>query len=297
MFIAILAVWAALELFYAFAPIPFERSAPVMGTTVRIKVTGKNAAHWAQRAIWEIKRLERSFSLFDKCSEIALINELSGRAPLQVSPDTFSVIKMAVEVNKLSRGAFDITMGQPSHLVIDEKNGKVMIRARNTPRLCSEQADHGAQSIDLGGIGKGYAVEAARRLLLKHGVKSAIIDMHSSIAVIGDGWKIGIRDPRVKGQGASSKKLLGVIVLNNSDALATSGQYEQPGHIIDPRTGKKADKCLSVTVIAKDAGLADALSTAVFVLGPVEGMKLVNKLGVKVIIVDKNGKIHRNFNS
>ena len=105
-------------------------------------------------------------------------------------------------------------------------------------------------------------------------------------------------DPR-EGQGAAGSgkegNLLGTVILNDGDALATSGQYEQPGHIIDPRTGKKADKCLSVTIIAKDAGLADALSTAVFVLGPVEGMKLVKKLGVKAIIVDRNGKTYDSF--
>jgi thiamine biosynthesis lipoprotein len=112
--------------------------------------------------------------------------------------------------------------------------------------------------------------------------------MHSSIAVIGGPWKIGILDPR-------NQKILGTVVLNDGEALSTSAQYEQPGHITDPRSGRPAGNCLSVTVITGDAALADALSTAVFVLGPVEGMKLIKKFKAEAVIVDKNGKVYDNF--
>jgi len=117
--------------------------------------------------------------------------------------------------------------------------------------------------------------------------------MHSSIAVIGDGWKIGIFDPRTK----ETKYFFKRIVLNDKEALSTSGQYEQPRHIVDPRTGKPSDKCMSVTVVCKDAGLADALSTAIFVLGRVEGEKLAAKMGAKTFIIDKNGKTYDNLSS
>jgi thiamine biosynthesis lipoprotein len=117
--------------------------------------------------------------------------------------------------------------------------------------------------------------------------------MHSSIAVIGDGWRVGIQGPRVQGLG--SRKIIGVVVLNNGDALSTSGQYEQPGHIVDPRSGKPADKCLSVTVVAKDAALADALSTAVFVLGPADGWQLLEKFKAKAFVIDRNGKTYDNL--
>ena len=250
------------ELYYSKIPVTYERTAPVMGTTVRVKISGPGAPHWTQRAIWEMQRLDRLFSRFDPRSEISLINRLAGRASLQLSPDTAAVLKMAEEVKKASGGAFDV-MG--------------VIRGR--------KAEHGAQEIDLGGIGKGYAVESARRLLLMKGVKSAIIDMHSSIAVVGDGWRVGLRDPR-------TSEVLGGVILNDGDALSTSGQYEQPGHIVDPRTGKKADRCLSVTVVAKDAALADALSTAVFVLGPIDGWKLLARFGAKAFVIDRNGKTY-----
>lgn len=256
-FIIFLLLLTGIELFYTSLPITFERTSKVMGTTVRIKVVGPGAPHWTMRAINEINRIDRLFSKFNPDSEIGLLNRLAGRAPLQVSADTFNVLKLAEKVKRASRGAFDVK--------------------------------YGTQGIDLGGIGKGYAVESARRLLLKKGVRRAIIDMHSSIAVIGNGWRVGVRDPRDEG------RILDVIVLNDGEALSTSAQYEQPGHIIDPRTGKPAAKCLSATVIARDAALADALSTAVFVLGPKEGMMLAEKMNVKALIVDKNGIIRGNL--
>ncbi|MDD5593579.1 MAG: FAD:protein FMN transferase [Candidatus Margulisbacteria bacterium] len=271
-----LLIAAVFELYYTRLPVTFERTAGVMGTTVRVKVTGPGAPQETARAIDEIKRLDRLLSKFNPDGEIGLINRLAGRAPLEVSADTFDVLKLAVKVDRLSHGAFDITLGQPAGLILDQANRKVKI-------------DNRKLKIDLGGIGKGYAVEAARRLLLKQGVKSAIIDMHSSMAVIGNGWRIGVRDPRRR------ENVLEVITLNDGESLSTSAQYEQPGHLIDPRTGQPADKCLSVTVVGKDADLADALSTAIFVLGPSEGMRLAKSAGVRAIIVDKNGIIHDNF--
>ena len=282
--IGLLLIMIGIELFYTQIPLSYERTARVMGTTVRVKVKGPGAPHWAMRAIYEMGRIDRLFSKFNPDSEIGLINRLAGRAPLQVSADTFDVLKMAVEINRASKGAFDVTLGRPKALVLDEVNRKVFIRTSNVERRTS--------GLDLGGIGKGYAVESARRLLLKMGVKSAIIDMHSSIAVIGDGWRVGIRDPREKRE---EQGLAGTIVLNNGEALSTSGQYEQPGHIIDPRTGRPAKKCLSVTVVAYDAALTDALSTAVFVLGPADGIKLLRKYGAKAFIIDKNGTIYDNL--
>ena len=265
-----------------------EKTAEVMGTTVRVKINGQNAPQLVEEVLSEIKRLDKILTRFEKRSEVSLINYLAGKAPVEVSPDTLKVVEMAVQVNRRSQGAFDITLGHPQDLIIDKKLRKVYLRKAGN-------------KIDLGGIGKGYAVESARRLLLKEGVKSAIIDMHSSIAVIGNNWRIGIVDPRSEGRGlpagqAGAKDVLGVVFLNDGDALSTSGNYEQPRHIIDPRTGKVADKCLSVTVIAKDAGLADALSTAVFVLGPIDGMKLAKSLSaVKAVIVDNKGIIYDNF--
>ena len=279
--IGFLLILIGIELFYITIPLSFERRAVVMGTTVRIRVTGLGAPYLTARAISEIKRLDGLFSKYVKNSEIGLINQMAGKAPLQVSSDTFQVVKMAVEINKISKGAFDITLGHARDLDLDKKTRKVFLK-------------NSWAKIDLGGIGKGYAVESARKLLLKKGIKSAIIDMHSSIGVLDPRNPAGTSVGTQKSE-TDERKILGTLILNDGDALSTSAQYEQPGHIIDPRTGKVANQCLGVTVVAKDAGFADALSTAIFVLGPIEGMKLAKKLGVKVVIVDKKGKITGNL--
>lgn len=240
-----------------FVPVTYERQAQVMGTTVHIKAHFRSAPLLVGQALSEMRRIEKLFSKFDKNSEISRINR---GEKIELSQETRECLNLAKKVKQLSKGAFDITLGK-------------------------------GRQIDLGGIGKGYAVEKARKLLLKKGVKSAIINLHSSIAVMGDGWRVGILDPRTQNTG----KTLGTVILNDGDALSTSAQYEQPGHLVDPRTGKPADKCLSVTIIAKDAGLADALSTAIFVLGPAEGLQLLKSAGGKGVIVDRKGRIYANF--
>lgn len=225
-----------------------------MGTPVRVKIKGPNASRLAKLAIEEIKRLDKLFSKFNPQSEVYQLN--SGKE-VQLSSDTSRILKQAKGFSKLTRGAFDITLGRS-----DAK-------------------------IDLGAIAKGYAVESARSLLLKKGAKSGMIDMRSSISVFGPKtWKVGIQHPRDK------EKLIGTIELKHGQSLATSGDYERSKHIIDPRTGKPASGCQSVTLIGKDATETDALSTAVFVLGPVGGMKLIESLSeIEALIIDRNGKI------
>ena len=252
-----------------------EQSSKAMGTGVTVK--GENAS----LAVAEIKRLDDLLSQFNPSSEVSQINQNAGKHPVLVSEDTYNAINQAYQMSELSKGAFDVTLGKGGSyrdIILDRGRKRVYLRKAG-------------MKIDLGGIGKGYAVESARRILQEKGTKKALIDLRSSIAVIGGSWKIGIFDPR-----NHQNEILGAVNLNDGDALSTSGQYEQTGHIIDPRVGKVADKCLSVTIIAKDAGLADALSTAVFVLGPVDGMKLVKSLSdVKVVIVDNKGIIYDNF--
>jgi FAD:protein FMN transferase len=250
----LLLVFIGIELFYWYVPRTSEATALFMGTETRIKVNGPGASYWVRRGLSEIRRLERLFNRFDPKSEVGLLNQLAGRAPLQLSPDTKACLAVAAKMKQLSGGAFDVRW-----------NGE----------------------IDLGGIGKGYAVEAARRLLVNKGVKSAIIDLRSSIAVIGGGWRIGIRHPRDK------EKLLGVIILHDGQSLSTSGDYERGKHIIDPRSGRPAELCEAVTVIGRDAAETDALSTAVFVLGPVRGLALIKTLpATEALVVDAHGKIY-----
>jgi thiamine biosynthesis lipoprotein len=251
----------------------FSSRTKVMGTWVEVK--GGNAS----LAVAEIRRIEKLFSRFDPSSEVSLINQMAGKGAVLASKDTFRVIDQACRISELSNGAFDVTLGRRGSfrdIILDRNTGKIGLRWRG-------------MEIDLGGIGKGYAVEAARKALLSSGTLKALIDMHSSMAAIGGPWKIGIRDPRRR------NKILGVVELQDGEALATSADYEQPGHLLDPRSGRPAGKCLSVTVITLDAGLADALSTAIFVLGPAEGLQLAGQMKAKVLIIDNKGKKYDNF--
>lgn len=187
----------------------------------------------------------------NKLANLALseIKRLEKDLLVESSVDYQACLAIAEKVKKQSKGAFDVRFA-----------GKVNLR----------------------GIGKGYAAEYVRNLLKKKGARNGIIDMRSTIAVFGPrSWKVGVRHPREK------DKLIATVELRDGQSLATSGDYERGSHIIDPRTGKPAQACQSVTVIGTNAAETDAWSTAIFVLG-----KQVP--GIKSIIVDTEGKIHDN---
>jgi len=225
---------------------------PIMGTSVAITVNQGNAAPHINAALKRMREIEKLLSRFDEKSEVSRLNRGERFA---LSSDTINCLRLAEKAKMLTSGAFDVSY-----------SGK----------------------LNLDGIGKGYAVEEARRVLFKRGVKSAIIDIGSSIAVLGGPYKLGIKHPRKKGV------ILDVFAAGGLDAVSTSGDYEQGHHIIDPRTKKPALLCQSVTVVADDAGLADGLSTGIFVLGPKKGLALVKKLNLRVLIVSADGKIIRN---
>jgi len=228
-----------------------EKNAYVMGTPVRVKVTGANAGRLGDLGIEEIRRLDQLFSTFKPQSEISRLN---AGEKIKLSLDASKILEQSARIKKSTDGAFDV-----------KYSGK----------------------IDLGAIGKGYAVESSRQLLMKLGAKSAIIDMRSSIAVMGPKtWKIGIQHPRKK------NKLLGVTELSDGQSLATSGDYERGLHIIDPRIHEPAETCWSVTIVGTNATETDALSTAVYVLGAKKGLALIESLpGIEGLIIVGEKKI------
>ncbi|MEA3493871.1 MAG: FAD:protein FMN transferase [Candidatus Margulisiibacteriota bacterium] len=250
------------------------KSAYLMGTPIKVRVDGYFSVLLSPHAIGEVRRLEGSFGSSIPEGEIGLVNSLAGLAPIQVSEDTFRCVEVAMEISRLSGGAFDITLGHSKDLILNSEGRQLFLKRKGV-------------KIDLGAIGKGYAADHVRRLLLKSGAKSGMIDMRSTIAVFGKKrWKIGIQHPR------KSNELIGKITLINGQSLSTSGDYERGGHIIDPRSGKAADMCQSVTVVGHNAAETDALSTAVFVLGPRSGLKLIGSLpGYEALIIDKEGAI------
>lgn len=290
----------------------------LMGTVVEITIAGSdetrlNAA--AADAFDEIKRLEGLMSHYKDNSDVSRINKAAGKEAQVIANETMDVINASIKVSQITGGAFDITMGVLGNLwrFTKDDNGDftppseeevkkllplidyrliIIDKKNNTVKLAKQ-----GMKINLGGIAKGYIVGKAAEVLKKRGIKKGIVHAGGDMAVFqepGDApWLIGIQDPRDK------DKLVGTIRAYNT-AVSTSGDYERffikdgvrYHHIMDTSTGFPANKCRAVTILAKDSTLADALSTAIFVMGHDEGMKLIEKLpDVAGLIIDSDGRI------
>lgn len=284
-----------------------------MGTIIEITLIGddEEAANKAVlQAFQEIKRIETLMSPWLDSSDVTRINRSAGKAWLKVSPETMEVIKKAQEISELSEGGFDITIGPltelwrearkkkipPSIEEVKEKLGLVNFKNIETDQKGKVFLKKKGMAIDLGGIAKGYAVDRAFELLKSLEYRNLIINAGGDLRVGGlknnQPWSIGIQNPR------ESQKLLARISVSDM-AVVTSGDYERffnyeskrYHHIFNPKDGFPTDDCQSVTVLCKEGMIADALATAVFVLGPEKGYSLCQKLeGVECLIVDKEGK-------
>lgn len=263
----------------------------------------------------EIKRLEAMMTTWNDTSEVAQINKNAGGAPVKISDELLDVLEGARRIHDQSGGVFDITFEGlkglwhfdqdlvpeiPTEEAIKKRlpliNGKKveLDRAAKTARLPVE-----GMKINLGGIAKGYAVDRAAAVLAKHGFTDVVVQAGGDLMVKGrkgqDPWRVGIRDPR-----GADNDYFAVAPIRDA-SFSTAGDYERGfikdgvryHHILDPRTGKPATACRSVTVLAKDALTADELDDAIFILGPEEGMKLLDKHpGAGAVIVDKDNKVH-----
>jgi len=274
----------------------------MMGTFVEVISPYKQAAGIV---FSEIKRIEDLLSKYKPDSEVAKLNQ-SGK--LKVSPDTFFIIKKSKELWQTSDGAFDITVAPLVDLwgFTDKKyhlprEGEI----KNTLKLigCDKIILHdddnmikfklSGMKIDLGAIAKGYALDCAVNKLRKAGIKSCLINAGGQVYCLGGKfgkpWKIAIKEPR-------GRDFTGYLELKDK-SVATSGDYEQCfikgkarySHILNPKTGYPADsRIVSVTVIASSGLTADALSTAIFVLGKEKGKALAKRFpDVEIKIIEK----------
>jgi thiamine biosynthesis lipoprotein len=230
---------------------------------------------------------------------------------VKVSPETMEVTKKAQEISELSEGGFDITVGPLTELwrkarekktppSVEEVKGKLsLVNFKNieTDQEGKVFLKKKGMAIDLGGIAKGYAVDRAFEFLRSLRYKNLIVNAGGDLRVGGfknnQPWSAGIQNPR------ESKKILARISISDT-AVATSGDYEKfflyqgkrYHHIFSPKDGFPTVGCQSVTIFCEGGMIADALATAVFVLGPEKGYTLCQKLeGVDCLIVDKEGKI------
>jgi len=287
----------------------------VMGTSLEMTIVVDDRAV-AERAFdaveAEFKRVEREMSEWREDSLLSLVNRNAGVRAIEVTDELFKVVGAAVTIGRLTDGAFDISWAV-MHGVWDFRSGHERLPDKSDIEARLPLIDYRAielngaarsvylkragMKIGLGGIAKGYTVDRAAELLVGMGIENMIIKAGGDMRVQGrreDGtpWRIGIKHPRKKGS-------LATLSLTNI-SISTSGDYERffirdgtlYHHIMDPRTGYPARGCRSVTVLAPDTMTSDALSTALFVLGPEAAIRLVNSLkGVEAIIVDSSGAV------
>jgi len=273
---------------------PLKQTEMIMGTLVEITVIPGNEKA-IREAFEALKKVDLLMSTYKEDSEISILNR-EGKA--QVSEETLEVIEDAIKFSNLTDGAFDITCRPlinlwkkakkeeklPAEMEIEEAISLVgyqrIILEGNQIRL-----EKKGMQIDLGGIAKGYAVDKAIEALKKNGIKRALVNAGGDLYALGidpqgEKWQIGVQDPR------EEDKIIDIIKVKDK-AVATSGDYRRYftlegkrfSHIVNPKTGLTVqDVPMSVTIIGPDATTTDALSTGVFVLGPEEGMKLIESL-------------------
>lgn len=256
----------------------------------------------------EFERLEALLSIWRDGSDVVRLNAMAGVKPVPVSADTLEVLTVAKQAGDWTHGKFDITFGAIADIwkFDHDQDNTVPDRRAIEARLplvdyTQVQVDRGAGTaylgrrgarVHLGGIGKGYAIDRAIALLREHGLTDFLIQAGGDLYVAGVNgdrpWTLGINDPR----GAAGTSFATVEVANAT--VSTSGDYERfflkhgtrYHHLIDPDLGEPARLCRSVTIVADRAILADVLSTGVFILGPADGMALVESLpGIEAVIV------------
>ena len=289
-----------------------------MDTVVEQCVFGSNAADACKAVTRLLRQLEDRLSFFRPGSDVRRLNDAAGMGvPVPISADAMCVLRAALDFADKSGGAFDITAAPLSECwrraaACGEDRAPddaALSRARALVGSDGLRVDHAAgtamllrkcSAIDLGGIAKGYAADCAIKLYRDLGIETALINLGGNVGTLGvkpDGqqWTIGLQDPdAVRGIYFGTLRVSGVSVV-------TSGGYERFSvignekhhHIIDPASGwPTASGMVSVTVIAGESMCADALSTAIFVLGLERaGSLLAQYPGTEAVLVDTERRI------
>ena len=294
-----------------------EQRGVAMGSALQLTAWTRNdeAAVAAFAAVFaEFDRLESLMSVWRDGSDIVRLNAAAGDHAVPVSVETREVLTAAREVSEWTHGKFDVTFGALSDLwkFDHDQDNRIPDPAAIRERLPLIDyrfvtVDNGAGTafitrrgarVHLGGIGKGYAIDRAVALLRAKGIGDFMIQAGGDLYVSGRKgdrpWKLGIADPR----GAPAVSFASLELSNAT--LSTSGDYERSfvtngrryHHLLDPDIGEPATGCRSVSIVTDSALLADGLSTGVFILGPEEGMALIERLdNVEGVIVTSTNEV------
>lgn len=295
-------------------PVLYKKRFPLMGGTGSVEFVDdrgrERAEAIAQAAEDEARRIEFKFSRYRDASIVSEINRNAGRTPVAVDEEAEMLVAMALDLATMTGGRFDPTVGALRR-AWDFKSGRVPSEEEVASLLPLVDASavsrrngtvflrRPGMEIDLGGVGKEYAVDRVARLLQAEGVRAAIVNFAGDVRTIGsrgDGrpWKVGVLDPRNRGRCRFAVRPL-------SDAgIATSGDYERGfvkdgvryHHILDARTGWPARGVASATVVAASAFRAGQFATAAFLLGPEDGLAFLEETpGIEGALITETGDI------
>ena len=293
-----------------------------MGNRFEITVIAEEenyATECIAEAVEEIRCIEKLLTTFHESSQTNLINRNAGIQPVVVDREVFDLIARAKKISDLTQGAFDLSYGSldkrfwnfdtTMNSLPDRAVAKRLVRLINYKNILLDEVagtvylKEPGMRIGFGGIGKGYAADKAKLLLVQKGIKNGIVNAAGDLTAWGfqpngKPWTIGIADPN-----ATLKAFSSLDITNMS--VATSGNYEKfatingkkYSHTIDPKTGMPITGIKSVTIIAPKAELADAMATPVMIMGTKVGMDMINQVkGLSCIIVDDNDIIHPSRN-
>lgn len=287
-----------------------------LDTACTITIYGKAPTGILSRAFSLLNNVGSRMTIDEPSGELINVNAAAGSHPVHVDLELFHAIKVGLQFSRMTKGAFDITIGPLTKLwgigtggdkVPQEPKIKHALSLINYRDVALNEAAHTVylkrrgMVIDLGAIAKGYAGDKVRELLEKVGVRHAIIDLGGNVVAIGakpDGspWRIGIQNPD-----QSRGSYVGIVSVRNT-AVISSGQYERYfsykgkryGHILSTTNGFPVDNGVtSTTIVTSSSTDGDALSTSVFALGVSKGLALVNSLkGVEAIILTRDKKVY-----
>lgn len=276
----------------------------------------------------ELHKLYDIYNAYEGINNIKTINDNAGKAPVKVDKDIIDLILFAKEWNKRTNGQTNIAMGSVLSIWHNYREaGRLDPEAAKLPPMEALQKaamhtdidkvivnmenstvflDDKGMSLDVGAIAKGYATEIVAREIMAAGLESGMISAGGNVRALGkpnDGvrerWGIGIQNPKKTTVSDDQSNLLDVIFLNNA-SVVSSGDYERYyvvndkryHHLIDTETLMPGEFYQAVTIVTEDSGVADALSTAIFLMPFEESRALVESLeGVEVVWVMKDGKV------
>lgn len=299
----------------------FKRTLKLMGSRFDITVVAadqKEGDVFIDSAVKEITRIEKLISSWDANSQTSEINRNAGLKPVIVDVELYDLIARAISISKLTDGAFDISYASMDKIwkfdgsmleMPTEESIKASVIKVGYENIILDPSEHSVflklegMKIGFGGIGKGYAADKAKSLLMSQGVSAGIINASGDMNTWGkqpngDEWKVAITNPM------DNHKSFALLPITNG-AVVTSGNYEKYvtfngiryTHIIDPRTGYPATGIISATVFAPKGELADALATSIFVMGIEVGLNRINQMpNIECVIIDDKGAVFTSNN-